>query len=312
MKVLFVSSGRSGTVGEVVKNQGESLLRAGIEVDYFVIKPGVLGYISAIPKIRKIFKRGHYSLIHAHYSLSAISAALAGKMPLVVSLMGSDVYASPVSISLLRYFYHYRWNATIVKTQGMKEVLGFKKALVIPNGVDLERFRPINKNKARKQLGYPLDKKLIVFVSNPVRMEKNYELALRAVCLLNMKDVELMPLFNLSNEAVTLYLNAADALLLTSRWEGSVNVIKEAMACNVPIVSTDVGDVRYNLEGVTNCYVCEGQQDEMAARIREVFQVNNRTNGRERLKLLELESNIVAQKILKIYKDVLEGGQKFF
>jgi teichuronic acid biosynthesis glycosyltransferase TuaC len=301
MKILFVSSGKSGKVGDVVKNQGESLVKAGLIVDYLVINSGLQGYISAIPKIRKTFRRGRYDLIHAHYSFSAISSTLAGNMPLVVSLMGSDIYASGISRYLLRYFYNFRWDATIVKTQRMKEILGLKNTFIIPNGVDFERFKPISKEIARKRIGYAWQKKLLVFVSNPARAEKNYVLASQAVKLLDNKDVELMPVYNVANEEIPFYLNAADALLLTSKWEGSVNVVKEAMACNCPIISTDVGDVSWVIGDTEGCFIASPYKKDLAAKIELVLAKDIRTQGRNRLIMLGLDSESVAEKIKEVY-----------
>jgi len=120
MKVLFVSSGRQGDVGYVVKNQGESLIRRGIEVVFFTAGPGIAGYLKAVPRLRSEFRKGGFTLVHAHYSLSAIVATLAGCRPLVVSLMGSDTHHDPIVSSMIRFLSRRRWAATIVKTVEMK------------------------------------------------------------------------------------------------------------------------------------------------------------------------------------------------
>jgi glycosyltransferase involved in cell wall biosynthesis len=302
MKVLFVSSGKSGDVGTVVKNQGESLKREGIDIEYFIIKPGLSGYLKAIPEIRVTFKKGNFDLVHAHYSLSAFTASVAGFFPLVVSLMGSDAYVSGFLRLITRFFYKLRWKTTIVKTPGMKEILKMKHAMVIPNGVDIERFKPYSQESARKYLGYPMDKKLIVFISVPNRKEKNLNLASQAVKELNDDNVELMHVHDVSNSEVPYYLNAADALLLTSKWEGSVNVVKEAMACNCPIVSTDVGDVRWIIGGTTGCYISSSDEGEIAACLRKALSFGRRTDGRERIIELGIDSRSVAVKLIDIYE----------
>jgi teichuronic acid biosynthesis glycosyltransferase TuaC len=302
MKVLFVSSGKNGSVGEVVRNQGVSLEMAGIEIDYFVIKPGLSGYISAIYKIRKVFKGGNYNLIHAHYSLSAFSASLAGKFPLVVSLMGSDAYFKGFLRLAARYFYCNQWKITIVKSQQMKEILGMDNALVIPNGVNIERFKPMLQTDARNRIGYISPKKLIIFISNPKRPEKNFDLARNAVKLMNKSDVELMTVYNVSNEEICYYLNAADVLLLTSKREGSVNVVKEAMACNCPVVSTDVGDVRLVFGDTRGCFLTTFDPEEVAEKIKAALSFGMKTRGRERINALGLNSKLVADQIVEVYK----------
>lgn len=305
MKVFFVSSGKSGSVGEVVKNQGESLVKAGIDVDYFVIKPGFSGYVKAIPKIRKAYKNGNYDLAHAHYSLSAFAASMAGSFPLVVSLMGSDAYISWFFRIVARLFYKQRWGATIVKTRKMKEILKMDAALIIPNGVDTNRFKPFSKESARNHLGYPMNKKLIVFISVPNRPEKNLSLARQAVKELKDDNIELMHVYNVSNFEIPYYLNAADSLLLTSKWEGSVNVIKEAMACNCPIVATDVGDIRWVLGNTEGCYISSFDPADVADKIKIALAFGKRTEGRKRIMELGLDSETGAEKIIDVYKRVL-------
>lgn len=306
MKVLFVSSGTRGKISSIVQNQGESLKRNGIEVDYFIIPDkGFKGYIKSIPKIRKAYYSGNYDLVHAHYSLSAIASSCSGLFPLVISLMGSDAYTSVFWRFVIQVFHRIRWKKTIVKSQKMQILLHLKKAIVIPNGVDLEKFKPILKADAQHDVGFDSSKKTILFISNPEREEKNYPLAVEAIRLLKRTDVELKPIFNIRNEDISRYLNAADMLLLTSKREGSPNVIKEAMACNVPIVSTDVGDVKINLEGVDNCFVCKDSAWEIALKIEEVLKTDRQTNGRDKIRALDLDSDSIAKKIVSIYTHCL-------
>ena len=283
MKVLFVASGRAGEVGHVVKNQGESLTEAGIEVVYFLVHPGFTGYIMAIPRLRNATKGGQYDLVHAHYSLSAFTATLAGCRPLIVSLMGSDIFMSGIARVMIRGLHRRRWSATVVKTRQMAEVLKIKSAPVIPNGVDLDRFRPIPMDEARKQIGYPPDKKIVILISMPNRPVKNVELATEAVRELRDPNVEFRVVGCVPNEEIPYYLNAADVMILTSKWEGSANVIKEAMACNCPVVSTDVGDVRWVTGDVKGCYITLWAVENIRDAIRMALQFSGRTTGRQRI-----------------------------
>lgn len=309
MKVLFVSSGNSGEIGTLVKNQGESLRNVGIDVEYFLIKGrGFWGYFTSILKIRRAYYRGNYSIAHAHYSLSAFATSLAGRFPLVVSLMGSDAYLYRSLRLAAKFFYRIRWNAAIVKTQRMKNLLGMNQTLVIPNGVDLKKFKPISKVVAREYIGYPENKKIILFIANPERYEKNYSLAMESVKTLNNDDIELLPVFNKPDKDITYYMNAADVLLLTSKWEGSVNIIKEAMACNCPIVSTDVGDVRWIIGETEGCYITSFDPHDVAEKIKLALhfaETKKKTNGRQRIIDLGLDSETVAGKIIEVYEKVL-------
>lgn len=302
MRVLFVSSGRGGDVGHVVKNQGESLKRAGTEVDYLTISPGFSGYLRAVSGIKKTFNKGGYDLIHVHYSLSALSATLAGVKPIVVSLMGSDVFIPWLLRVILRVLSEKRWDATIVKTDEMKKRLGLKKAHVVPNGVDTDRFAPAGKVEARKHLNLIPDTKLVLFIAAKNRPEKNLPLAINAVESLNDGSVHFIHLYNTPNKEIPHYLNAADLLLLTSSREGSVNVIKEAMACNCPIVSTDVGDVRWVTSGTEGCYISGNDHASIEENIRKAFSFRGRTDGRVKIFELGLDSGSVAQKVIDIYQ----------
>jgi len=306
MKVLFVSSGNSKAgISPIVKAQGESLKSNGINLDYFTIQgKGVGGYLKNIPKLKKFLKMQRYDLIHAHYSLSSIVASLSTNFPLVVSLMGSDVESNLFWKFVINFFYRIKWNATIVKSEKMRGKIGFKRVFVIPNGVDFDVFKPVIKDIAKRSAGFD-DKRHIIFVANPQRREKNYQLAKKVFDLLDDKNVELNILSDIEHNLIPYYMNAADVLLLTSLWEGSPNVIKEAMACNLPIVSTDVGDVKEVIRNTKACYICSYAPEDVAEKIRMALEFGKRTNGREHILDLGLDSNIIAQKIISVYKQVL-------
>ncbi|MFZ1519716.1 MAG: glycosyltransferase family 4 protein [Ignavibacteriaceae bacterium] len=320
MKFLFVSSGNNKFgIGPIVKAQGESLRNAGIAVEYFtIVGKGFKGYISNIFTLRKFLKVNRFDFVHSHFLLSSIVATLSNPIYLVVSLMGSDAYTSKFWNFLIKLF-HKRWDATIVKSERMKEVLGLDDLYVIPNGVDIEKFHPINKQIARQKLGWD-EKKYILFASSPDRPEKNYQLAKEAITELK-SEVELVTLQDIAHEKIVHYLNAADVLLMTSKYEGSPNIIKEAMACNCPIVTTDVGDVDWVVGKTEGCYLISKNEKlkiknletelvkETSDKIQEAlnFAENvGRTKGRERIIELGLDSETVAQKIISIYKKVLK------
>lgn len=308
MNVLFISSGNSNNgIGILVKNQGESLKKAGINVKYFLIKgKGYSGYIKNIFILRRFLKSNKFDLIHAHYSFCGFVAALAGAKPLVVSLMGSDTYSTFPFNYLIKFFYWLSWRKTIVKTERMKTNLRLNKAIVIPNGVDLERFRLIDKEEARKLVGFTPDKRYIIFVSDPSRPEKNYSLSKQAVDILENIEVVLFPVYNVPNEKIPYFMNAADVLILTSLWEGGVNVIKEAAASNLPIVSVDVGDVKENFGDMEGCYVCSNDPVEIANNLRSAIAFSKRTTGRQRIIDKGLDTTHTAQKIFEVYKNVLK------
>ncbi len=304
MRVLFISSGNSKDgISPIVKNQGESLRRAGISIDYFTIKgKGIKGYLKAIPTLRAYLKENRYDIIHAHYWLSAIVASLAGANRMVVSLMGDDVKAKRWFRWIIYIFHHISWSRTIVKSRDMYLSLGIKDVYIVPNGVDLDRFRPIPKDIALKEVGWSETKRHILFTSNPDRVEKNFTLAKRAFEYIDSENLSLHYLKDIPNERVPYYYNASDVVILTSLWEGSPNAIKEAMACNVPIVSTPVGDVEEVISNTKGCYISTYDYREFASDIKKALEFGKKTDGREAIK--HLKSEIIAKKIIDIYKGI--------
>ena len=193
MKVLFVSSGNNPEgISIIVKNQGQSLINAGIELSYFTIQgKGITGYIKNIFILRKHLKNNKFDIIHAHYSLSGFVAAIAGAKPVVVSLMGSDTYSIFPLNKLIWFFYFFFWQSVIVKSKSMRDYLKMGKSHIIPNGVDLDRFKTMDRNALRKKLGFKESLRHIVFLADPHRSEKNSSLAKAAIDLLDDLPVQL-------------------------------------------------------------------------------------------------------------------------
>ncbi len=306
MRVLFVSSGTSRYgISPIVKNQGESLKRIGIDVDYFTIKQkGIKGYLKAAKELKRVLIKERYDVIHAHYWLSGIVATLAGAKPIVVSLMGDDVKASPIFRFIIRVFYKISWSKIIVKSKDMYETLNIKDAYIVSNGVNFDRFKPIDKEIALSYTKWNPNKRHILFTSDPDRRVKNFKLAKEAFEYLNDSSLELHYMRHIDNSLVPYYYNSADVVILTSLWEGSPNAIKEAMACNIPIVSVDVGDVRDIISNTKGCFIASNRVDDFANKIKLALTFNKRTTGREDIK--DLREDEVAKKIVSIYEDSIK------
>jgi len=307
LKVLFISSGNiTSEISPIIKSQADSLIRNGVHIEFFSIKgKGLKGYINNIIPLRKFLKENKYDIIHAHYGLSAFVATFAGARPLVVSLMGSDVLEGGLQLKLIRLFKRNRWKLTIVKNNEMAKIVGEKHAVVIPNGVYINKFVPLNKNKSKSEIKLNHKRDYIIFLANPLRSEKNFSLVQKAFNLIKSNKLELICLHNISHEEVPYYLNSSSVVVLSSLWEGSPNVIKEAMACNCPIVSTDVGDAKWVMGDTEGCYISSFNPDDMANQIKKALDFGKRTNGRQRIIELGLDSDTVAKRIIELYKQAL-------
>ncbi len=308
MKVLFVYSYRSSfpdLSDPITHIQGESLRKNGIDLQFFGVKGrGWRGYCKAIFELKSYLKNNKFDIVHGHYSYCGFVAALANNGRTIVSLMGSDIKANWFWILMIKLFSKFIWKKTIVKSRRMKSDINLKNAVVIPNGVDLSVFEPLNKEFAQKRVKFSNKKKNIIFVGNKERKEKNFQLLGKAFDLLDGKnDMEFHLVSGVSQKELSYYYNAADLLVLTSLWEGSPNVIKEAMACNCPIVATDVGDVRERFAGTQGCYRTTFEFDDVARKIRLALAYDQRTNGREKIKGIEI--NKIAQRIIELYNQVV-------
>ncbi len=308
MKVLFVSSGNShyGVV-PFVKSQGESLKKQGVEVDYYTIKgKGVKGYLRNIKPLRRQVYSREYDIIHAHYGLIGLVCVFSRlKKPLVLSVMGDDAYGS-FNTKGKRIFSSYFvmfltqialifTDYIIVKSKNIYNIIPYKKKTqIIPNGVNYEMFKPANKQ---------IEKNKILWLANPKDPRKNYALVKKAVEIINNPELKLINPFPIKHEEFSDYLNKSSVFVLTSYNEGSPNVIKEAMACNIPIVSTDVGDVREVLGKTEGCYITSFEPEDVADKIKKALAFGKRTTGREDIK--HLEASVVAKKIINIYEKVL-------
>ncbi|TFG89869.1 MAG: glycosyltransferase [Candidatus Atribacteria bacterium] len=316
MKVLFICSGNSSAgISTVVFNQGSSLEKEGVKIDYFtIIGKGWISYFRNIFLLVRHLKKNKYELYHAHYALSGFVAAISmwitnmkPRKKLIVSLMGSDVLGSRLIRIIERFFCRTLWARVITKSVAMKDLLLYPEAVVIPNGVDMNRYKPSGREQARSVIGYDGAAKLVVFVADPAREEKNYRLAKESVRRVGRNDVELLVVNRVKNESVPSYLNAADLLLSTSKWEGSANVIKEAMACNIPVVSTATGDVFELFENMDGCYICSFNPTDTAEKIGLALDFTHRTNGRKRLMDIGLDAESIARRIIIEYRMLMES-----
>jgi len=309
MRVLFISSGNKAEgIGTIVKNQGDSLIDIGVQLMFFTIKgKGLFSYLKNIMVLRKYYKVHEFDIFHAHYSLSAFTATLAGCKPLVVSLMGSDLKVGYIHKLIIRILAKWQWKNVIVKSESMKRGIHAKSSHVIPNGVNLDKVRP-----AAPSVN-PSAEHIVLFASDPTRHAKNYSLAKEAVSLLDSSQfAQLKVVFSKKHSIILDEINNASVLLVTSLYEGSPNIIKEAMACNCPVVSTNVGDVKWLFGNEPGHFLTGFDPVDVAEKIKQAIafsEQEGRTEGRQRIKKLGLDAVTVAEKVLDCYSSACHSGK---
>jgi len=322
MRVLMVTAGWP-TPGQAqtthfIKRQAEFLQAAGVAVDVFHFRGGqkLRNYVTAWARVRSRLAAGRYDLVHAQFGQSGV-LALPKRVPLIVTLRGDDLQGiidnvkARITIKgrILRRLSRWvasRADAVIVVSDHMRALLDpAVRAHVIPSGLDLASFRPIPRDEARRHLGFSPDTRIVLFGGNPACARKRYPLAKAAVELLNRSlPTELIVAWGVPHADMPYYMNACDALVFTSLQEGSPNVVKEALACNLPVVSVPVGDVPARLRRVTASELCADERPEtIAAALERVLRAAQRSNGRE--SVLHLDEAALTTQVIGIYESVL-------
>ncbi len=310
-----------------VRTQAESMERAGWTVVYGVVddRTSPSGVLRNAKKLQALTRRVQPSLIHAQYGsmTAALAAFVARSLPLVVSFCGDDLLGTPIATvkwklraraaRLLGLLAAERAAAIVVKSQNLFETLPRRlrrRAIVLPNGVDTEWFRPLDHRACRLALGWDPEAKVVLF--HPSRGEdrwrKNPALAQAAVEIVRRREprVSLIMISDVTREEVRLMLNAADCLLVTSLQEGSPNMVKEAMACNLPVVSVPCGDVPLRLAHTRQGALCPYDSEALAHALSEVLRTCERSNGREQIYLQGLTASDIAVRLGEIYQQVLD------
>jgi glycosyltransferase involved in cell wall biosynthesis len=308
--------------GIFVQRQVDSLRAAGIRCDVLYVR----GYRSALAyplaalrfTLSSFTWRRRYRLIHVHSGETALAARFHLGTPIVVSYCGDDILGNPrdngtvplmsrVRAGLVRA-HSQLFPATITKSREMHERLPAstrRRNTVVPNGVDATRFKPIDRDECRLQLGWAPGEFIALFASTrPDSPRKRRDLAERACAeaARSSGTVRLHVAGSVPPDEMPVLMNAADCLLVTSSIEGSPNVVKEALMCNLPVVATATGDVRERLEGVEPSWVCAPSVDDLAGALRECAASRRRSDGRERSS--ELEQKVVANRIIQLYERV--------
>lgn len=313
MKVLWILPGSESNLQDMVfaRRTMPKLLEIGVEVECFFLesRSSITYLIKSWFYLRKKIRHTHYEAIHAQYG--SLNGAFVGLLfhPFFVTLRGSDINGDP-GVSPLRRFLSIslsylaaRWaRKTICVSQKIAHKLPFS-TVILPSPIDLDKFRPLDKLQVREILRLNTSKihtaEVLVGFAGGSRPLKRRDLARHACELAGYKLLEIV---SVRPDEMPIWINACDVLLLTSEREGSPNIVKEALACGVPIVSVDVGDVAKWLSLDSASQIVEADPQVLGNALREVIAKNFRRERRVDLSELNLENH--AHQLKLIYQSV--------
>jgi teichuronic acid biosynthesis glycosyltransferase TuaC len=314
VRVLVVTNlyptARRPALGPFVRDQVEALRALGdIDVELHSFDPpgGIRPYLREALTLARRHRGSHYDVVHSHYGLTGFCAlALRGASSRVVTFHGDDLRlgkVAPISRLVARLS---DLPATVSAGLARSEAAGLggpgtrRRVAVLPCGIDLERLRPIPRSEARQQLGLDPDGRYLLFPADPARPEKRVELARQLV----PAGVELIHYDNTPPERVPLYINAANAVLVTSEREGFGLAPLEALACDVPVLATDVGIAPLALSGIAGTLCAPFQRDAwLRALAPHLDHADPRIEGRSRAALFG--SRRMAERVACAYRDLV-------
>lgn len=321
IKVLTVIPGEeTGSSMIFAKRQVESLGKAKIEVKVFFLasRTSLSKLISESLRFREMIKAFHPDVIHCHYgTMTSFFCTVNTSIPLVITFHGSDLNKTPSDGIIKDYIGRFLSQLSSLKAKriicvGSKLVEKLwwakRKAVVIPMGIDADKFSPYDKKAARKKLNWDEQTKVILFNSNNQNV-KRLDIALKVFEFVKKRipsaHLEILK-GNVVPDMIPFYINASDCLLMCSDSEGGPMIIKEALACNLPIVATDVGDVKERLMNVSGTYVTLQDEINLSEKVIAVLESTNESEGRKKIISDELSEKQVAEKVEKIYSEVFD------
>jgi glycosyltransferase involved in cell wall biosynthesis len=291
--------------GRFVADQVESLRRIdGVEVEVFQFEPGGASFVTAARALRRRHGRERFDVVHAHHGLGGWTArALGGRAPLVVTFHGTDLehrVVGRMSQALARIVTLPATVSANLARRRLPRAGREQRVAVLPVGIDLDRFKPIPRAEARAALNLDPDGRYLLFPSDPARPEKRHD---RAAALAREVDAELLAYDRVAPESVPLYINAAAAVVVTSEREGFGLAALEALACDVPVLATDVGIAPLALSGVDGTLCAPFDSRTWSALARAHLDVPDpRVSGRARASLFGRDR--MAFRVFQVYVDL--------
>jgi teichuronic acid biosynthesis glycosyltransferase TuaC len=294
--------------GRWVRDQVAEVRARGVEVEEFGFPRGRSNYLPATRRLRALLRRERYDLVHAHYGLAGWVARAAGARPLLVTFHGTDV-RHPIVGPLSR---RLAWRADLVaavsralfaEEDGRPGLPAVPGSAVLPCGPELGRFGPSPRAAARGALGLEPEGRYLLFPANPGRAEKRHD---RAAALAEATGATLLTGGSIEPEAMKTWMNAADAVLVTSDYEGFGMAAIEALACDVPVLSTPVGVAPHLLAGIDGCLCAPFDVDVWAAAARPHLDAEDpRVAGAARA--ATLAAGPMAERVIEVYRQMTGG-----
>lgn len=293
-----------------IHDQVEALKSYGMDVDVMYINRyrGKHVYFEAAWNIFLLsFQSKRYDLIHAYYGHCGFLALLQFKYPVVTTFLGSDLLHSRhgmIGKMAARFA-----DGVIVQSDEMKCASNRADACIVPFGVNTRLFTALPMDESRQELGLAYDEKLVLFPWNPARPVKRFDLVQRAIEITRRQygRVKVLTIYGQPHEIVAKYMSACDVMILVSDHEGSPMALREALACNLPIVSVDVGDVHSLIENVDGCYLCKQEPSDIAEKLCKALERGGRTCGAQIVRRSDAAWG--ARQVIQLYERVLELSQ---
>ena len=326
MKILIVGNNKPGHFAPFVEEQARALQLQGCDVVFFGVQgKGIWGYLRCLPTLMRAIQQHQPDLIHAHYGLSGLLANFQRRVPVITTYHGSDINVPAVRrfskiamcLSAHNIFVSQRNVSLALSPNSLITYRLKKRYTLLPCGVNIpkswnelqtQRIEQLTLNQwVQGKLNVGV--KHVLFAGAFNNAVKDPELAKAAINELASEgaNVDLIELKGYNRDQVNALMYNCDALLMTSKTEGSPQVIKEAMACGCPIVSVDVGDVAERVEGVDGCYVVHTREPkDIAEALQKALAFQGKTNGRQRIIEIGLSNEQVAKQLKEIYKNILK------
>ena len=337
MKLLVIASDKGGRFAPFIEEQIAALQARGVQIiRYGVTGHGIMGYLRELPALRRLIRTERPDLVHAHYGLSGLLANLQRLVPVVTTYHGSDINVPKIlrlskiamRLSAFNIFVSKRNIAIAIRRKGEEAMRLSGKYALLPCGVNIPKPWNEMKNQRVEQLTLNqwVQEKLqpnvmhVLFAGAFDNAVKDPELAFATIQACNTaigentnsqspiahRPIKLIELKGYTRDQVNALMYNCDALLLTSKTEGSPQVIKEAMACGCPIVSVDVGDVAERVSGVESCYVVRTREPkDIAEALQKALAYEGKTNGRARIQEMGLSNEQVAERLMAIYQSLV-------